>query len=167
MHPSLKFVFIFIATYIGFNLAYTLYLSAYPNQADPLTNFTAQALKYCFTNASTIQLPNSPRIQFLLNQKAMVNIMEGCNGLSVFLTLISFFIAYKGPRKQYLIYIPVAAISMFAANLLRLYLLVVIRRDYSQYFVFTHEYLFPTVLYIFAFFFMVAWVQTVKKTSHE
>jgi exosortase/archaeosortase family protein len=77
------------------------------------------------------------------------------------IALISFLLAYKGSFKAYMITLPLSIIALFIANFLRLYALIQIRLNWPNYFVFFHEYLFPSILYFFAFAIMVLWVRKV------
>jgi exosortase/archaeosortase family protein len=92
-------------------------------------------------------------------------VKEACNGLSVFIALLSFLLAYHGEKRNYLVFIPMSVLVIFLGNLLRLYALIQIKQLYPASFVFFHEYLFPIILYLFAFGIMVVWVKTIHKSA--
>ena len=164
MPPAIKFVVLFFVSYLLMQLAYTGYLWIYQPDIDGLTLFTSQLLLPLFDGSALVAIPDAAKVQFQINGRAIVNIKEACNGLSVFIALLAFLIAYKGNVKRYLIFIPLSIVVIFIGNLLRLYALIQIKQFYPESFVFFHEYLFPIILYVFAFGIMIAWV---KSSSNE
>jgi exosortase family protein XrtF len=161
MPLAVKFIAWFLGSYLLLQFAYTGYLWLYEPAVDPITLLTAEVLIPFFDGAQLVDIPGASKVQFQIHQKAVVNIKEGCNGLSVMIALISFLLAYKGSFKAYMITLPLSIIALFIANFLRLYALIQIRLNWPNYFVFFHEYLFPSILYFFAFAIMVLWVRKV------
>jgi exosortase/archaeosortase family protein len=86
-------------------------------------------------------------------------VKEACNGLSVAMSLWAFLIAFRQPLKYYFWVFPIATLALFLANVFRLFALVIIKQNFPTSFVFFHEYLFPGILYLFAFGIMVYWVK--------
>ncbi|OYU95740.1 MAG: exosortase family protein XrtF [Bacteroidetes bacterium B1(2017)] len=157
--PAIKFVLLFLGSYLLMQLAYTGYLWMYDPMVDPLTLYTAKLLQVLFSNSSLVDVPGASKVQFLLDGKAMVNIKEGCNGLSVGIALLAFLIAFTAKAKKYLVFVPVCLLILFVSNIIRLYVLVRIRQSYPEHFVLFHEYVFPIILYAVAFVMMVLWVR--------
>lgn len=163
---SIKFIAWFLGSYLLLQFAYTGFLWLYEPEVDPITLFTAEVLIPFFDGSQLVDIPGASKVQFQIHQKAVVNIKEGCNGLSVMIALVSFLIAYKGSFKAYLIAIPLSIIALFIANFLRLYALIQIKLFWSNYFVLFHEYIFPIILYFFAFAIMVIWVRKVGSNQN-
>jgi exosortase family protein XrtF len=165
MNPALKFVVLFIGSYLLMQFLYTSYLWIFQPEIDPLTLYTAKLLLPLFNQSTLIEIPGAAKVQFQINGKAIVNVKEACNGLSVFIALLSFLLAYHGEKRKYLVFIPMSVLVIFLGNLLRLYALIQIKQLYPASFVFFHEYLFPIILYLFAFGIMVVWVKTIHKSA--
>lgn len=165
--PAIKFVLLFLGSYLLMQLAYTGYLWIYDPSVDPLTLFTSRILQTLFSNSSLVDVPGAVKVQFLINGKAIVNIKEGCNGLSVGIALLAFLVAFTAKAKEYFVFVPVCFLILFVSNIIRLYVLVQIRQSFPEYFVLFHEYVFPIILYAVAFVMMILWVRknAIKKTN--
>lgn len=157
-----KFALWFIGLYVLMQLGYSGYLWYYSPNPDPITILTAKVLAQIVPDATLQNLPDSERIRFLVSGKPIVNILEGCNGISVVIALVSFMLAFKKLGRFRYGFFFLAVILLLLANILRLYLLVYIRLGYPAHFDLFHEYLFPAILYLVAFVFMVIWVRLQK-----
>jgi exosortase/archaeosortase family protein len=98
-----------------------------------------------------------------LKEKGLVNIAEGCNGIAVFNTLLSFIIAFKSDLSKYLKFIPISLAILFIINIIRLYILVEIKISTPQFFELFHTYIFPIILYFITFILMIVWVKFFNK----
>jgi exosortase family protein XrtF len=165
MHPSLKFLLKFIVAYLLGNIAY--WLSTELFKPDPFTELAAYLLDSTFHSIKTTLKPDASGFIVFLKQKPMVNIAEGCNGMSIFITLLSFCLAFGGNANAFLWFIPSSFAALQLGNMLRLWLLVYIKSNYNAQFPLFHEYVFPAVLYGFAFLIMVFWVKFQKNKSAE
>jgi exosortase family protein XrtF len=163
MTPALKFIFKFIGIYALLQVFYILYLWRFEPNIDPVSLWIAEALTTLFQNSSLIVMPEFAKVQFLLNGKAILNIKEACNGISVEIVFISFVLAYGKLQKKQWVYISLGSIFLAIANLFRIYALVQIKVNFPNQFVFFHEYIFPIILYLFAFGMMVIWVRKNNK----
>lgn len=161
----LRFLLIFLGSYLLMQVAYTLFLDIYQPNIDPLSYITTYVLVQLIKGASMWEKMGEAKLVFLINNKAIVNIKEACNGLSIAISLWAFLLAYKQNIKQYLWYIPATALILFLANIARLYALVYIKQNQAQNFVFFHEYFFPAILYLVAFLLMVAWTKFKKEEA--
>lgn len=159
MPNAFKFIFLFLGSYLLLQLSYTVYLDFYNPAIDPASLYTTKVLTWFFLNADFREILGEAKVQFLLDNKPVVNIKEACNGISVAMSLLAFLIAFKGKSKDYVWVVPVSLLLLFIANMLRLYALVQIKMFYPASFPFFHEYLFPGILYLIAFGIMVFWVK--------
>ncbi len=159
MNKSVRFVIFFLVTYISLQLAYTIYLWWFNPLPDPITHFTAKLLSYFLEQPELINNNTEAKILVRDEGKSLFNVGEGCNGLSVIIALISFLLAFKGTKKAYLIFLPISFSLIFLANLLRLYALVIVKKDYPSYFVSFHDYAFPAIIYLMAFCLMIIWTK--------
>lgn len=162
---AIQFILIFAISYIVFNGLYQYLLWLYGNSPDPITVFTATLFCKIFPSFSSSIWLFKPAILISLGQKGLVNIAEGCNGIAVISTFISFTLAFKSSIINYLKFVPIAIVLMLLINLFRIYVLVEIKLLKPNYFNVFHTYIFPAILYFIAFVFMVLWVKfiTLKK----
>ena len=166
MHPSLKFLLKFGSAYLFGNLLYWIIIDNI--KPDPFTQFAAYLLDVCFSSISTQLRHDASGFIVLLNKKAIVNLAEGCNGMAIWITLVSFCIAFGGKLKSFIWYIPSSYAMLQIGNILRLWILVQIKTKNADYFPLFHEYIFPAILYGIAFLIMVFWVKyqnNLSKTS--
>ena len=166
MSSSVKFIIYFLLCFLGLNLFYQLIVIKQGSSLDFFTEFVANTTAYIYGLETQLN-PIKPGIQILLNGQAVVNIMEGCNGLAVWFTLLSFVVAFGGKLKNLLWFIPVSFILLQIGNLLRLLALIKIKIAQPPFFNFFHTYAFPAILYAFAFGLMLIWIKLQAKDKHE
>ena len=163
MHPSLKFLLKFATSYLVGNL---LYLGLLKLQTpDAFTSLSAFLLDTISLPISTSLSDSGNSYLILYQEKPIVNLAEGCNGVAIWISLMAFCIGYGGRFSQLLILTPISYLLLQIANIFRLYLLVQIKVAEPQHFAFFHEYAFPAILYAFAFLLMVAWVKLQQRSS--
>ncbi len=163
MHPSLKFLLKFVTVYLLGNLAYWLTKELF--RPDPFTQLAAYLLDSAFHSIYISLKADASGFIVYLDHKAVVNIAEGCNGMAIFITLLAFCLAFGDKAFAFLWFIPSSFAVLQFGNVLRLWLLVQIKYNYTAYFPLFHEYVFPSLLYGFAFLIMVFWVKFQKNNS--
>jgi exosortase family protein XrtF len=163
---AFTFLLVFLVVYVVLQLLYTLYLAYYNPHIDPFSYYISTLVIKLFNQAEITEIAQKSKILISVNGKPIVNIMEACNGVSVFITLWSFILAYRNKLWHYTWYIPLSFIALFLANLARIYLLIQIKMNVESIFVFFHEYVFPIILYLFAFGFMMVWVKLATKEKN-
>jgi exosortase family protein XrtF len=163
MSKPLTFIFLFLGSYLLLQLSYTGYLYLFQPGIDPITLFTAKVLVWVQPNASLITMEAIDKAQVWVAGKAIFNVKEACNGISVMLSVLAFMIAFQKPWKAYAISVPSSIFILFVANQLRLLALIQVQLHYPSHFVFFHEYLFPAFIYLFAFLIMVGFTKLFKQ----
>lgn len=158
----LHFVLTFLSTYLLLQLGYTGYLYLFQPEIDPITLFTAKALVWVQPNASLVTMEGIDKAQVWVAGKAIYNVKEACNGISVLLSVLAFMIAFQKPWRAYAIAVPCGIILLFLANQLRLLALIQVQLHYPSHFAFFHEYLFPAIIYFFAFLLMIGFTKFFK-----
>jgi exosortase/archaeosortase family protein len=93
--------------------------------------------------------------------------MEGCNGMAVWITLLSFTLAFTGKPKTYLWFLPLSFLLLQIGNILRLITLIQLKIQKPDLFEIFHTYLFPAILYAFAFGLMVWWVKMIQSINKK
>ncbi len=162
---AIQFITLFVISYIIFNGLYQFILWLYAPAPDPLTLYTSIFFCKVFSQFTPTPLLFDAAVLISLEHKKLVNIGEGCNGIALITTFLSFSIAFKSTLKNYLIFVPIAIISILIINILRLYLLIEIKLNFNTYFDIFHTYLFPAIIYFFTFLLMVFWVKFIKRNS--
>jgi exosortase family protein XrtF len=163
MTRVLNFIFLFLGSYLLLQLSYTGYLYLFQPNLDPITLFTANVLVWVQPKATLVTMEAIDKAQVLVQGKAIYNIKEACNGISVMLSVLAFMIAFLKPWKAYAIAVPSSIFILFWANQLRLVALIKVQLFYPAHFVFFHEYLFPAIIYLFAFLIMVGFTKLFKQ----
>lgn len=160
-NKAIQFVLIFILSYLVLNGLYQLMLGLYGSNIDIFTRLTTATVCVLFENfdykPSLLQVGN---VLIYKNQK-IINITEGCNGIAITITLISFCLAYKSHRKNYILFLPLAIFFLHLINIIRIYWLALIKYNYQHFFSFFHVYLFPAILYATTFGLLVIWVKII------
>ncbi len=160
---ALQFIIIFIITYIISNGLYQYLLWLYEPIPDPITLYTSIIFCKIFSQFNATPLLFDAAVLISLGQQKLVKIAEGCNGIAVITTFISFVIAFKSSFKNYLKFVPIAVIIILFFNILRLYLLIEIKRNYVSFFDIFHTYIFPAIIYFITFLLMILWVKFIDK----
>lgn len=161
MHPSVKFLIKFAISYLVGNIFYLVILKI--SSPDPFTKLSALLLDISSNSIHTKLSFKADSFLVFYQQKPVVNLAEGCNGMAIWISLMSFCIGYGGKIKHLLLLVPINYLILQLANLLRLLLLVEIKVNEPQHFHFFHEYAFPAILYGFAFILMITWVKFQQK----
>lgn len=165
---AIQFIILFALSYILLNGLYQYILWLYAPEPDALTLYTSTVFCNLFNQFTPTPLLTDAAVLISLGSKRLVNINEGCNGVALITTFLSFAIAFKSNYKNYLIFIPIAIVSILIINILRLYLLIKIKLVYNTYFDIFHTYIFPAIIYFITFLLMVLWVKFInRKTRNE
>ncbi len=159
---AFQFIILFIVTYVITNGLYQYILWIYAPTPDPITLYTSYILCKIFPQFNGTTLLFDAAILISKGQHKLVKIAEGCNGMAVITTFLSFAIAFKSNIKNYLKFLPPAIVAILLFNILRLYLLIEIKINYSSYFDIFHTYIFPAIIYFITFLLMVLWVKFIS-----
>jgi len=103
-----------------------------------------------------------------ISGKPHVIIEDGCNALVLMVLFACFIMAYPGPLKTKLWYIPAGIIAIYLINVLRILLLsdVIMKysKDVSDW---HHKYTFQLSVYVFIFIFWVLWANRFAKDAFD
>ncbi|MFZ6050974.1 exosortase X [Halocola ammonii] len=81
-----------------------------------------------------------------------------CDGMVLFGLFIAFIVAFPGPWKHKLWFIPMGLISIHLINSLRVIALVLIQYYRPQWLAINHDYTFTIIVYAFVFLLWYLWV---------
>lgn len=90
-------------------------------------------------------------------------IADSCAGITLFALFAGFIIAYPGPVKKKLIFIPLGIITIHLINALRIAGLCIITFHAPEYLDFNHHYTFTIIVYTYVFLLWVLWVNKFSK----
>lgn len=91
-----------------------------------------------------------------------VFVSDSCNGIPLFVLFSIFIIAFPGPWKKKIIFIPAGIVLIHAANIARVVALAMIQHKNREWVEFNHTYTFTILMYAFIF---IMWMLWVKKFS--
>lgn len=154
------------------SVLYGLYLKVSENGnyfPDFVTNLVAKqssAVLDAF-GYNSILVPDSIAQGMLLtvDNKYTVNIVEGCNSISVIILFIAFIIAFAENFKKTLLFLFAGVVLIYIVNLLRIAILTVALYKYPQYENLLHSVVFPGIIYSMVFILWMIWVRMLKPNS--
>jgi exosortase family protein XrtF len=167
--PSLLFLGKFLGIYILGNVLYGLYIASYQPRPDPVTREVTEESSWCLNVVGEVTSirdhAERASIAIVRNDKAVISVFEGCNGLNVMIIFVAFVVAFGGPRNTMLWFIPFGLVIIHLVNLLRVGLLYVTALHFESYFYYVHKYFFTAILYIIIFILWAIWVLGINKMS--
>ncbi len=92
-----------------------------------------------------------------------IEINAGCSGLKQFTQFALLMILYPGPWKKKLWFIPLGVFIVHLTNLFRVIGLSVVIINWTDYWKFSHDYLFRPFFYVVIFSMWVIWVEKISK----
>lgn len=168
----IRFLLVFFGTYIIFALLYKLYLFLsvpstlyYPDfithivavQSEELMRFLGYDSFILPANLYTDDAPLSMRIG--MGEISIVQVVEGCNAVSVIILFLSFILAFYAGFKKTFLYILAGSVIIYTLNVIRIALLTIGIYHYPKYTDFMHGTLFPLFIYGVVFLLWIFWVR--------
>lgn len=98
-------------------------------------------------------------IHFFLNGQHVINVVEGCNSVSIIILFLAFIIAFKGDLKDTFFFGIFGIVTIYLVNILRIFFIAAIYQKYPQHRIFIHDLLFPAIIYGYIFVLWIIWVQ--------
>jgi exosortase family protein XrtF len=169
--PSLVFLGKFLAIYILGNVLYGVYIASWQPDPDPVTRAVTWQSSWCLnaTGDATMIREHTERasIAIVKDNDPVISVFEGCNGLNVMIIFVAFVVAFGGPRKAMLWFIPAGLLIIHIVNLLRVVLLYITAIHFEFYFYYVHKYFFTAVLYVIVFILWTIWVLRFNKKKEN
>ncbi|HEX5169280.1 MAG TPA: exosortase family protein XrtF [Cyclobacteriaceae bacterium] len=160
--PSIYFLLRFLGVYVAGNLLYGLYVESFGDDPDPLTHMVTYQTARCLQNFGfdTTARDNTqgPTVFLETDNEIVLGVYEGCNGLNVMIVFVAFMVAFGGPVKKMLWFIPAGLLIIHIFNLGRISLLYFVAQRYEEYFYLFHKYFFTAIIYIVVFLLWTFWV---------
>lgn len=164
------FIVLFLGTYLVLSTIYSFYLKASVNSGfypDYITNLVARqsaaildAMGYLTTME---EYENRIGMLIVIENAYAVNIVEGCNSVSVIILFISFIISFAERFKKTALFLLAGAVLIYIVNLLRIVLLVVASYKFPEYQETLHSVAFPAIIYGMVFILWIVWVRMLNE----
>ena len=167
--PALKFLGLFVAVYAIGNLLYGSYIEYNYPGVDKMTQWVSNQTCWLINwiaddETMAVMSTSRPITMIVQNQKTILNIYEGCNGVNVMIVFIAFIIAFGGLSKRGALFMSVGVVMIHVANLMRIALLFGIAKHYESWFYYVHKYVFTAALYVIVLLLWWVWVSKMVKT---
>lgn len=163
--PVLIFILKFVLVGGILVFLYNLYLGQFHqyNLPDPYSIFigdcTVSSLN-AIGYDSTSHIDNkNPWVWVSLNGQWHTYINEGCNAISIMIIFVSFIVAFSTTWKQTSLFILGGLLAIQIMNVLRIVLLNYILAYHPNYGKFSHDYLFPAIIYGTIVLLWIIWVK--------
>jgi exosortase/archaeosortase family protein len=127
-----------------------------------LATASAWGLRVLGWNASTDAI--QPRL-LLLNGQPSVIVGAPCDGLVLYALLAGFVLAYPGPARRRLWFIPLGILALWLLNIIRIIALALNHRYSPETFDFDHHYAFNTVAYAALSGLWLLWTRQAQATA--
>ncbi len=167
-----RFVVLFLGTYLLLSAGYGLYLKTSVNGnyfPDFITNLVArQSAAVLDTFGYSATLTPDTVVQGMLltiDGNYTVNIVEGCNSISVIILFVAFIIAFAENLKKTVLFLFAGAVLIYIVNILRIAILTVALYKYPQHENILHSVVFPGIIYSMVFVLWMVWVRMLKPNS--
>ena len=165
--PTILFLVKFVGIYLAANLLYGIYVTAYLPGPDPITSIisqqTATALGVCGWPSTTKDDEKKPTTQLIHEDRSVLAIYEGCNGINIMIIFVAFLVAFGPIGKRLLIFALAGILIIHLMNLVRISVLFFVVLYMPHFTYFMHKYFFTAILFVIVF---VLWIIWVKRFSH-
>lgn len=152
----------FVGIYLLLNLLYLLWINHLANQIDGISELVAivsqKILALIGYNVNLVHADLHPRLLFYFNNINYITVSEGCNGVSVMITLLASMLSFRGNLKSKILYLSIGLLGVFFLNVLRVSTLFYVAMNHHQWFSFLHEYAFTALIYTLVFLLFIFWV---------
>ena len=166
--PILKFILIFVVVHFSFQLLYNeIYLPYYeglnPKGSDPFTFMVARhAASMLRMFGYDSQAGDAVRIfgsYVSLNGNRGITVIPGCSGANNVFLLLTLLLAFPGPIKKKLWYLPLAVVVFHFSNILRISLLTMLYNGTLKEYYYIIKPMATYVSHITLFFIFVLWLK--------
>ena len=169
--PSFLFLLRFLAFYLIANFLYGWWVTSYEPGPDPVTvSATHQStfiLRVMGLDVSNITHHKKAAERILLEERPVLSVHEGCNGLNIWIIFAGFIFAFSGLSKRGGIFILAGTVIIHVANLCRIIFLFFISLKYPDALYFFHKYFFTAALYLVVFVMWYYWITYYGKPSEK
>lgn len=170
----IRFIVLFFGTYLILSAAYSFYLKASVNSdyyPDFITNLVAKqsaaVLETFGYPTEQVDYYRGEGVLLTIEKAYSVNVVEGCNAISVIILFISFIIAFAKDFKKTFLFILAGMALIYVVNILRISLLTVAMYKFPEHQELLHGVLFPAVIYGMVLILWIVWVRNVNTSTDD
>jgi exosortase family protein XrtF len=170
----IRFVVLFLGTYLLLTVLYALYLklskeSAYP--PDYVTHLVAKQSSTLINgfgfDAKVIPHEAQPTMKLFVEGQYLAQIIEGCNAISIIILFIAFVVAFAERFRKTLFFIFAGVAIIYTVNVLRIAILAIALYRYPHYEETLHGVVFPSIIYGMVFLLWMLWIRIISKGKEE
>ncbi len=168
--PFLRFLGVFLLSYLVLIGIYQLYLDQYDAarfEVDGVSNFVAEqsetVLEAFGYEVTLVPHPYEASVKVQINSDTIVRIVEGCNAVSVMILFVAFVLAFSKGFYKTVAFITTGLLIIHILNILRIALLTVGILKYPEYTHILHGVIFPLVIYGVVFLLWIFWVTKITE----
>ncbi len=163
----IHFLIRFSLSYLLLYLSYSFYLSKTQQKASvfacaPVTNtvakHTEQMAQIFGYDVTTNQNTHELSLNINIENKPVLRLIEGCNGISIIILFLAFIIAFKGQLLQTIGFGIFGSGIIYILNIFRIVMLTVAMLKFPIYQNFLHQIIFPLFIYGSVFVLWMIWV---------
>lgn len=166
----IKFLLTFFGSYLILAGIYQLYLS-YSESAvyvpDYITSLVAKQGEELINTFGyetfSLDYPKNESVRIGIKDRFVVQVIEGCNAVSVIILFLSFVLAFFSGWKKTLLFIFAGSVLIYTLNVLRIALITIGLYLYPEYSSLLHDILFPLFIYGVVFLLWIYWVKQYPK----
>ncbi|GAB4140597.1 MAG: hypothetical protein Fur0041_15750 [Bacteroidia bacterium] len=157
----LKFIGVFLASYLGWIMLYEWVIHPWGKLDTLVINDSSLWALWLMEKLGFETFTgNNPTIRTIgIDGTHGLWIGDPCNGLTLFALFSFFILAYPGPWKHKLWFIPAGITLIHIMNIIRIAALCIIVLKDSDLLEFNHTYLFQTLMYGFIFLLWYIWIK--------
>ena len=160
-NPFLRFIVVAVLLYAAWFTAYELFIHPWGKLdrlvIDNLIGIASGMLDVFGYPLTPVQ-PDGEVIRTIgIDGAQLLWVGDECNGLTLFAIFIVFMLAFPGPWKKKLWFIPIGMLLIHLMNAIRVAALAVIVKENPEALDFNHTYVFTTLVYGFIFLLWYIW----------
>lgn len=164
LNPFIRFLLIATVLYLSWYSLYEFYLHKQTHfddvVIDTIVVWAENSLRFFGYSTTDFSSVEGTYRQFLgIEGYKAVTVGAPCDGVVLYVLFIFFVVAFPGPMKHKLWYVPLGAFSIFYLNVLRVAALAVIMSINENWLAFNHDYTFTILVYSYVFALWVVWVR--------
>lgn len=162
----LRFIAIFLISYIILSFGYSLYLKSQvglDGYSKIISNQTIQVLNGLGYETYGDEVIAERHVKLIVRNKFVAFVTEGCNAISIMILFLAFVLSFAKKIKPTIVFSLFGLGLIYVVNLFRIVLLTVILYYYPSYTKMLHGVLFPGLIYGAVFLLWMVWVRFIQK----
>jgi exosortase family protein XrtF len=167
--PVWQFLLIFFGVYSVLSSTYFFYLNQATSMGqivDPLTAFVGRWVHWIFgligVNASVAPWDGGGGLVISIGGKAIAQLVEGCNAVSLMILFISFILATARGFLKTFGFLMAGLVIIFTVNLARIVLISLAIFQWASLTNMLHDLVFPAIIYGTVLVLWLSWVMAIK-----